>query len=80
MNCEKVDIYNIDLELVNHLEKMGGWNYLKEKYNNESQSGRNHIKHNEIQYKTYLEFMGAFRKIIIENISQRFFQSSIDNK
>jgi hypothetical protein len=71
MNCEKVDIYNIDLELVNHLEKMGGWNYLKEKYNNESQSGRNHIKHNEIQYKTYLEFMGAFRKIIIEIIVKK---------
>jgi hypothetical protein len=71
MECAKVDIYNIDTELMVYLEKMGGWKFLTKKYNKEAKDRRNYIKTNEIQYRTYLEFMGAFRKIIIEIIVKK---------
>jgi len=72
MKCPYINIFNLDKELFQNIDKMGGWEYLTKKYNKEAKDKKNYLETNQdLQVKNYLEYMGAFRKIIIDIIVKK---------
>jgi len=72
MKCPNVDIYNLDKELFQNIDKIGGWEKLTKIYNKEAKDKKNYLESDtNLQVKNFLEYMGALRKIIIDVIVKK---------